>query len=62
MSRFVRMVADPRNWHGGSYIGAGVDIPPMREDCRCACSAKDELGRMVHVGWCPDPDCERRPR
>lgn len=63
LSEFKRCRKDPR-WRdeSGRYIGPGIFIPPRKEDCRCACSATDDLGRPLHIGLCPDPDCERRPR
>lgn len=50
------------NWRNGHYYGPGVVIPPRKEDCSCACSATDDLGRPLHIGLCPDAGCERRPR
>lgn len=49
------------NWNGPFYVGPALFIPPVKEDCRCACSATDRYGRPVHIGLC-GPDCERRPR
>lgn len=70
VSIFKREMARSSNWQGGgphspgerTYVGPGVHIPPRREDCRCACSALDDIGRPLHIGWCPDVDCERRPQ
>lgn len=68
MSTFKREVSRPTNWRAGppfneqAYVGPGVNIPPRKEDCSCACSATDDIGRPLHIGLCPDRDCERRPR
>lgn len=67
MSRFKIEYGRSVNWQSGptserAYVGPGVVIPPRKEDCSCACSATDEYNRPVHIGLCPDPDCERRPR
>lgn len=67
MSAFKVEYERSSNWQAGPtgervYVGPGVFIPPRKGDCRCACSATDDLGRPLHIGLCPDPDCERRPR
>ena len=45
----------------GLYEGPGIEIPPRKEACSCACSETDELGRPRFIGWCGE-SCERRPR
>ncbi len=50
------------NWVNGHYVGPGVSIPPRKEDCDCRCAEVDELGRPAFIGFCPDSDCQRRPR
>lgn len=61
LSAFRRLQDDPRYSENGHYFGPGIHIPPRREDCSCACSALDDIGRPLHIGWCPDTNCERRP-
>jgi hypothetical protein len=45
----------------GLYEGPGIEIPPRKEECSCACSETDELGRPRFIGRC-GAMCERRPR
>lgn len=57
-----RNLRDRRLYANGLYAGPPVHVGPVKEEAGCACSEKDELGRARYVGFCPDVDCERRPR
>lgn len=61
LSEFRRCLTQQRYRQNGSYVGPGVHIPPRKEDCSCACSEVDEMGRPKYIGFC-GADCERRPR
>ncbi len=49
------------HYFGGLYEGPGIEIPPRKEECGCACSETDDLRRPRFIGWCGE-SCERRPR
>lgn len=55
-------VADPVNYDRGHYVGPPVYMGPAKEDATCSCARRDDLGRPVFVGCCPDVDCQRRSR
>lgn len=53
---------DRTNYDRGHYVGPPVHMGPVKEDASCSCGLRDDLGRPVFVGCCPDVDCQRRPR